>query len=285
MSEVDPFAIDPAFARTLDRFDVPSPTAGFLERIAQASSSAQTVPGASAIWMRRRTRDTWRRGTLVGIVAIGLASAAAAASGVFGSISFKVPPIAALFSPAPKPTPVLHAKPKIPKLSRPTPERPSAVVPEPVSAGGTLPLTALPKISERQERQEIARPMPTTPARIATAPVLRTLHELVRQRKLEAPILVSPERSQRGTLPIAQRQLARGNAEGVANRRIIELRPQLVLPSMPEIPGDAMPQSVSPLGVPDAKVDRPDTLKALRQAMDLRDLRSKRQALRRLRKH
>ncbi len=300
MSKARPPGIDQAFADALDRFDVPSHADGFLEMIAHAPSRSQSRTGTSAIWPRLHGRNTWRRGTLVGIVALGLASAAAAATGMFGPIHLDVPPIAKLFAPSPNPIRVRvpHAKPRSVE-PRPLPERPSpaaSAAVSPAAAMAALPNAEayvqppmLPRVTPLlNDRRAIGGSLPHGRKRPATAPVLQTLREIVRRQRVEMRDLALPER-QRGTLlPVIAHPLARENVGTLGNRRAVEPRPRLDLPAQPEAPRAALPQPPAPPGVPDARPQRPDTLKELRQSRDLhdlRDLRSKRQALRRLRRH
>ncbi len=155
---------DPGVARALDRFDVPPPSDGFIARMAAiadvAPVAATGLPGA-ARWQagmqrgrRSLARAPWARRTAIGIIAFGLASATAAAAGMFESVRFEIPVIARLLAPAPAAVPVAHA-------TRPKPRAPSGKVavaepalPDP-AAGPVAPMALT-----RAERIERLRSLP-----------------------------------------------------------------------------------------------------------------------------
>ena len=103
MTETDRLIIDAAMARALDRFAVPEPMPGFGERIAK-----MPPPGLAALppLPRRRVfgdgrRGAWMRRASIGVIALGVASATAAATGFFPPIHLAVPaPLIAMFAPA-----------------------------------------------------------------------------------------------------------------------------------------------------------------------------------------
>jgi len=105
MTDTGRLPIDPAFARALDAFDVPAQNAAFLDRIA-----AMPADGAPALppMPRRRLlgqgrRGAWVRRAGIGVIALGIASATAAATGVFPAIRLALPaPIVAMLTHAPK---------------------------------------------------------------------------------------------------------------------------------------------------------------------------------------
>ena len=131
---------DPAIASALDRFDVPGPSAGFLERIARVPHAAGLAPLPIPPRHRLRNRGPWMRRTTTGIVALGMASvtAAAAATGMFETIGVRLPTIAALLAPAPasvaahKPPVATRKKPaQVAKIAAPTPEPEAIAAPLP----------------------------------------------------------------------------------------------------------------------------------------------------------
>ncbi|MBX9730468.1 MAG: hypothetical protein K2X59_04005 [Sphingomonas sp.] len=107
---------DPAVTRALDRFDVPAPSAGFIDRLAMIPSPPRPqrlLP--PRLRFRPARRGPWMRRTTIGVVALGLASATAAAAGAFDRFDFAIPVIAKLFVPTPAPAPVkvaARAKPR-----------------------------------------------------------------------------------------------------------------------------------------------------------------------------
>lgn len=142
-------ASDPIFAGALDLFDVPDADGDFVDRIVARAMRPRVV---SAIWVPRRSaaarRGPWARRTLAGMLAIGLASATAAATGVFGPIANPLPAVAQILSPTPaKVASVKPAKrrPVAAKPARPTPTAtPSPVATVPVARAGFARLEKLP---------------------------------------------------------------------------------------------------------------------------------------------
>ncbi|OYY65896.1 hypothetical protein [Sphingomonas sp. 28-62-11] len=105
---------DQAVAQALDLFDVPPPGESFAARMASvAGPGAAASLGAPALpaWraaLRRHdgrinarggSRGPWVRRSAVGLIAFGLASATAAAAGMFEAVHFEIPVIARLLSP------------------------------------------------------------------------------------------------------------------------------------------------------------------------------------------
>lgn len=122
--------IDVAMAHALDAFDVPPPGAGFLDRI--AAMPPIEAPALPPLPRRRLfapgRRGAWARRASIGVLALGLASATAAATGVFPQLHITLPaPIIAMLGPTPT------AKP------RPAHIRPHHVAPAPAVAATTAP--------------------------------------------------------------------------------------------------------------------------------------------------
>ena len=107
MSDPGLMALDPGFARALDLFDVPPPSSDFLARAgAMPAADAPALPPAP----RRRffesgRRGAWARRASVGIIALGLASATAATTGVFPAFKIDVPKFVAALNPLSSPKP------------------------------------------------------------------------------------------------------------------------------------------------------------------------------------
>ncbi len=112
-------SFDPALACALDLFDVPPPSENFVARmaaIADAAPIAAKVQANAPPWPARFRaargslgRGPWARRTIVGLIAVGLASATAAAAGMFESVRFEIPVIAQLLAPAAPPVAVARA--------------------------------------------------------------------------------------------------------------------------------------------------------------------------------
>lgn len=129
----DPLPVDPAMAHALDRFDVPPAGAGFLERL--AAMPAVDTPALPPMPRRRLfgpgRRGAWARRATIGAIAVGLASATAAATGIFPQLHVAFPaPIVAMLTPAPKhaPKPARHHRAPITKPAVPAAEPPQASV-------------------------------------------------------------------------------------------------------------------------------------------------------------
>lgn len=104
--------IDPTFAAALDRFDVPPADDAFLARMGampRADLGNSAVPPRRRIWGASATggRGAWARRASIGVIALGLASAGVAATGVFPALRLALPaPISAMLSPKPRPAAV-----------------------------------------------------------------------------------------------------------------------------------------------------------------------------------
>lgn len=283
MIDPTPIPIDPAFGAALDRFDVPPIDDAFIARLAHAPLTGQR--SAPPTWQRPRLRGRlgWGRRTLIGIIAVGVASATAAANGLFGPIRFDVPTISKLFSPPPPPARAKQLR-SIRAEPLKAPPAPRLAIPiAPIEA--VQPPSRLPLPAERPESELDQGPRQPFRAKADNLP--RPLPVIVRRRIIELPRVEAPKQDRRDTIRLADRPALRERAADVIGRRSEEDRPQRAVSVRPELPSSVLP--VSPKG-PDISgpVDnRADTLRELRQSRDLRDLRdlrSKRQTLRRLRK-
>lgn len=132
--------IDPVMARALDLFDVPALDPAFADRAVAAaigprapgwrtaSGAGSTAAGRAAAAADRRGR--WTRRAVVGAVGLGLASATAAAGGIFGPIPNPLPVVSQLIAPPPPP--------KLAKFARPERNKPpvakSVAAPAPKAA-------------------------------------------------------------------------------------------------------------------------------------------------------
>lgn len=113
--------IDPAIARALDLFEVPALDPAFADRAVAAtigprargwrpaSGFGSTATGRAGAAVRR---GRWTRRTVVGALGLGLASATAAAGGIFGPIPNPLPVVSQLIAPSPPPKLAKPARPK-----------------------------------------------------------------------------------------------------------------------------------------------------------------------------
>ena len=108
---------DPALAELLDGLTVPPLSADFADRVvAAATHRPQHLP--TPVLSRSGRRARWIRGhrVVIGVVALGLMSAGAAATAIFGDVAQTIPvigPLIARVVPAkPEPRAALAAKPK-----------------------------------------------------------------------------------------------------------------------------------------------------------------------------
>lgn len=122
---------DTQLNQALDRFDTPTLSAGFVDRVVEAAGNRAAAPTP---WLTRERHGGWRRRASIvgGGIAFGLLSAAAAATGylgepvrqavrdapVIGTIIAQVSPVVA--KPKAKPAPVRVAKVK-PESTPPSP--------------------------------------------------------------------------------------------------------------------------------------------------------------------
>ncbi len=138
----------------LDRFDVPSLSAGLADRIMAASAAPAIARPKSP---RRDRRGLWRRGrqVLLGTMAVGLLSAGAVASGLLGKVGIAVPVLTAML--AAKPKPLVRPEHVVVKRSpAPLPIAPPPATLVDPTPPGLLPRPLLPseRMALREERRE-----------------------------------------------------------------------------------------------------------------------------------
>lgn len=281
--------LDPALRDALDRFTVPSLPQGFADRVVAAATSpaAQRSIGVPA---RRDRRGGWVRGhrVIIGAVAFGLMSAAAAATAIFGDVARTMPVIGPLIAS------IAPEKPE-PRIKKAVVVKPQAVSKDPTqqtALGNPLPLETPPlviqerrelrrefvaqKIAARLERRAEVReelglpPRPARPARVM--PVLRRLPPVERAAIVER------------VREIRQEQRAASN--------VLPGREPLV-PDRAAVPAPRVdpPTNVVPVepaataGEPQAgdQLRTPERLEQLRRLRALRALQERRRELRRLR--
>lgn len=167
---------DPLLNAALDRFDVPPPSANLAARIMAAAETREAVteaPALPAAAPRRDRRGAWvrARNLVLGTAALGLMSATAAASGLFGGQRIHIPVISTIVAAAipeqKKPAPPKVAPKEAPKLAKrdipkvePVPEVIVPAPPPPEAIPGT------PEARRAERADRIAERMEARLARI-----------------------------------------------------------------------------------------------------------------------
>lgn len=221
--------IDRATATALDIFDVPPPSDGFVARmlaIADLSSPVDHVLPAMPRWkarLERSRRGPWMRRTAIGLIAAGLASATAAAAGMFDAVQFDMPVIARMLAPA-------APSPKVAKTVR---AKPKAAL-RPVAIADAAPLgadqmAAAPRLLTHAERAERFRALPLPVRAVVTEQmVTRT------QRRLAARGIFVPRDMVRAR--VAARTGQNDLPQGSAMERRAQMRAALIAASPGSLP-------------------------------------------------
>lgn len=102
MTKVSSEPLSPAMRAALDRFVVPTASADFIDRMAIPSTPKSYDRLLSWSRYARSRRGRWARRASVGIIALGLAGATAAAAFVFDTIRLQIPSVATVLSSAPR---------------------------------------------------------------------------------------------------------------------------------------------------------------------------------------
>lgn len=226
--------MDSAAAAALDRFDVPPPGDGFVARLmaiaeAPAPSAAVVAPLAPAPRWRSRWqrggRGRWMRHTTIGVIALGLASATAAAAGMFGSVRFDMPVIARILAPT-TPAPIMV---KAARTQRRTePGRLAVAAPAPADV---VPVADMPRLLSPTERAERFRALPLPVRAVVTEQmVTRT------QRRLAARGIFVPR------AVVRDRVVARTGQTDLPQGSPAERRDQMIAALMSAPPGSLPPR-------------------------------------------
>ena len=281
--------LDAALSDALDHFTVPPLSRGFADRVVTAASSP-AAPLPVAVPTRRDRRGRWVRGhrVMIGALAFGLMSAAAAATAIFGDVARTMPvigPLIASIAPEktePKVKGTVAAKPQIASDERikqaalddpPSFEAPRSAVQERRELRREF---VAQKIASRLERRAEVReelglpPRVVRPARIL--PVLRRLPAGERAAIVERVREIRQEkRAMPGVLP---------DREPLIQDRTISLAPNVDLPT--DIVGVAStPTAVEPQNGDVLRT--PERLEQLRRLRAIRELQERRRELRRQR--
>lgn len=173
---------DAATMRLLDHFDVPVPGDDFLDRLAiiPASPAPGIILNAAPPRFRRRGRGPWVRRTVTGLVALGLASATAAATGVFSVLPFDIPVITQLLDPTPAPTRVASAPSK--SARKVAPSSP----PTPLATASIPAVEQAPSVS-RGKRLEKFQSLPMPIRAVITERVVTRIQRRLERRGITVP--------------------------------------------------------------------------------------------------
>ena len=276
--------LDPVLRDALDRFTVPPLPAGFADRVVAAAMSP-SGPLPLPVAPRRSRRGGWVRGhrVIIGAVAFGLMSAAAAATAIFGDVARTMPVIGPLIAS------IAPAKPE-PKPKKPIPVKAAVVKTDETQlpAGDVVPpVEALPLAM--QERREIRREF-----------VARTIATRLERRAEIRQELGLPPRPPRPAQVIrVLRRLPPGERAALVER-VREIRQerraeQVTVPVPDHAPllvptADLPTQPAGEVSVPpvvessSAEVPQtPERLEQLRRLRTLRELQQRRRELRRQR--
>jgi hypothetical protein len=265
---------------------VPALPADFADRLVTRALATSTLPPLPSQTPRRNARSGWRRSgvILAGVAGLGLMSAAAAATGVFGDavrVSVRsAPVIRTIIASVTPERPKVVAKPKPVKLAKP-------VTPPPVEAA-TPPVMIAPSVSPRRElRREIIA------QRIAERIERRTERraELGLPPRPIRPLAVAPRLRE---LPPQERAVIIDRVRELRAAAKYSNRPTRL--DMSQDPGEVGPSPLPATGAntperaPQPKIDaRPENLRSperieQRRAMQqLREMRQRRRELRRQR--
>lgn len=281
--------LDPALSGALDRFTVPGLPADFADRVVEAALARDADPLPKPV-PRRPRRTGWIRGhrVVIGAMAVGLMSAAAAATAIFADNPRTVPiigPIIASVAPEkPAPKPRAHKPPPV----RLTTVKPPEVSPE--AEGEPQPMAT--PVERRLIRREVRRDI------IAEKLVKRAEIRAERRAELGLP----PRAVRPGQVVPVLRRLPPGERAAIIERAL-EIRqerraglagtpdrapqgdaPALVPEPMPATTTDAAASEGG--DVQDATAENlrnPDRAEQLRRLRLLREIQQRRRDLRRQR--
>lgn len=225
--------MDRMVATALDRFDVPPPGDGFVARLiaiteAPSPSAAVAAPLAPAPRWRSRWqrggRGRWMRHTTIGVIALGLASATAAAAGMFESMRFDMPVIARMLAPTPPAPAIVKAR----VQRRAEPGKLAVAAPAPAAV---VQVADTPKLLSPTERAERFRALPL-PVRVVVTErmVTRT------QRRLAARGIFVPR------AVVRDRVAARTGQTDLPQGSPTERRDQMISALLAAPPGSLPPR-------------------------------------------
>ena len=279
--------LDPMTRDALDRFTVPSLSAGFADRVVAAAAAPQPPPARQL--PRRDRRGDWVRGhrVIVGVVALGLMSAAAAATGLLGDVARNVPMIGTLIASV-APAPPEH---RIKKAALAKPPLADAVVPltpvfadvPPIEVGPVLPAPRevrreivaqriVDRIERRAERREELGLPSHAPRPFQIAPVLRRVPPVERAAIIERVREIRQE--QRAANPIVP-----DSSLAMPER----VQPVVPPPDLATGPAIDLPAPTLPERPAGELLRSPERLEQLRRLRAMRELQQRRAEMRRQR--
>lgn len=282
---------DPALREMLDGFSVPPLSPGFADRVVAAAANAAN-PLPAPVPSRGARRRRWIRGhrVIIGVVALGLMSAGAAATAIFGEAARTIPVIGPLIAsvaparPARKAVHTVAAKPRpaesaasAAEEAAPPPEALPLALPERIAVRRAIRreivaeriAAGLQRHAERREALGLP-PAPSRPAQII--PVLRRIPPADRAAVIERVREIRQEqRAAELGLPGRAAVLPELNAA-------IAPKPEPILPPLPDT---QLPHAgEAPRG---EAAHAPDRIEQLRRLRVLRELQQRRRELRRQR--
>lgn len=281
--------LDPVLGGALDRFTVPGLPADFANRVVEAALARNAEPLPKPM-PRRLRRTGWMRGhrVIIGAMAVGLMSAAAAATAIFADNPRNVPiigPIIASVAPAkPAPKPKVHKAPASTKLA-------AAKLPEVQPQAEAAPPTLATPVERRLIRREVRREI------IAEKLVRRAEFRAERRAELGLP----PRAVRPGQIVPVLRRLPPGERAAIVERAMeIRQERRAAIADLPQRTPQADAPALAPEGAPDTAAPagesggdaqasapealrNPDRIEQLRRLRLLRELQQRRRELRRQR--
>ncbi len=286
--------IDPAFAKALDRYEVPPPSTTFADRIVAAAGATPSLPASRP--SRRDRRGPWTRRAVAGGLALVLGTTAVAAT-LLERAGIRLPEVVAMLSPAPRVAPPVTVVKHHAPVTKPHAALPAVppdiaiddVPPTPALEPPHLPMRAAP-LGER-----LASLPPGERRVVIRRAVRRAIAVRAIERRLAADGAVAlpppgaamtepPRLLERPAIraAIAER-IAEVRTARIAKREGLELPP----PASVEAPG---PETSASIASPDANGPAAEApapqarYERLRRFGELRRLRALRQELRRQRR-
>jgi hypothetical protein len=237
-----PEQIDPALARKLDAFAVPGLPAGFAERMVAAAQATPATPPLPRL-RKAAPRRWWRAGASgLAVVAAGMISVAAAASGYFGEpirhAVERAPVIGAVIervAPSPRPRPALVAARRVAPVVIEAPQPAASLAPElpPRLERRAARLERLEqRLANNPRAQQWVADHPVAAARIVRRAALRDSRLRAPELRAERILARQRWRAEHGLAPLAGplvppgTELAPGALRGERLRRLRERRLQ-----------------------------------------------------------
>jgi hypothetical protein len=282
--------LDPALCEMLDAFVVPPLSSGFADRAVAAAAKLQK-PLPAPVPSRGGRRGRWIRGhrVVIGVVALGLMSAGAAATAIFGHVAQTIPVIGPLIAGVVSAKP--QHKPKLAVVAKPKPDEGAAPLVAEEAPPAPLPLALPERIAVRHEirREFVAEriaaglkqrddrrgalglpPKPPRPAQII--PILRRIPPADRAAVIERVREI--------------RQEQRAAELGLPDRAVVVPELNAAIAPKPEPMAAPLPDAQPPDASAPARAETlrtPERIEQLRRLRALRELQQRRREMRRQR--